>query len=62
MGRSEEAIAFFKKSAEISPRFSDAYYNLALEYFFKKQYAPAILYCDKAASLGYEVPRRLRDP
>ena len=56
MRKNEEAIGAYLKAIEKNPNYADAYLNLSLIYFHKKDYALAIKYCDKAAELGCKVP------
>jgi protein O-mannosyl-transferase len=52
-GKEDEAIALFKKAIEANPGYAPGYNNLAVAYYYKGQYEPALGYCDKAKSLGY---------
>ncbi|MHB8231854.1 MAG: tetratricopeptide repeat protein [bacterium] len=47
-GREGGAIKNFKNAVRINPQFSDAYYNLAIIYMKRKDYAPAKSFLKKA--------------
>ena len=57
MGKNDEAITHFKKAIEVDPAYALAYNNLAVIYYYNKQYRLAIEYCDKAKALGFSNPR-----
>ena len=42
----------YKKAIIINPNYGKAHERLATLYYYKKEYAFAIEYCDKAAELG----------
>lgn len=61
IGKTDDAIAAYRKAIEINPYYADAYVNLSITYFERKEYARAIAACDKARALGYAVdPRFLK--
>ena len=41
------------------PKLAVAHNNIAVAYYYQKQYALAIRHCDKAIELGYQVPPKL---
>ncbi len=55
-GLLKEAVGMLKKAVEINPTYASAHFNLAVAYFQKKEYVLSIQHCDKAVSLGYQVP------
>jgi len=48
-----------KQVVAINPKYGDAYFNLALAYYYKKDAPSASVYARKALDLGYEVDPRL---
>ena len=40
---------------EIDPALPEAYNNLAVAYYYARQYDLAVVYCDKARAVGYPV-------
>ncbi|KJJ84951.1 transmembrane and TPR repeat-containing protein 1 [Candidatus Omnitrophus magneticus] len=58
IGNKELAVFSFKKALEFSSRDPRPYFNLAVFYYTEKNFLLAREYCDKAVSLGYNVPPR----
>lgn len=50
-----EVIKANQEALEVAPDFPIAHNNLAVAYLEKEDYAQAIVHCDKALALGYEV-------
>lgn len=59
-GLVDESIKANLEAVEIMPEFPIAHNNLAVGYLEKKDYAKAIYHCDKAVSLGFDVPEALK--
>jgi Tfp pilus assembly protein PilF len=59
MGNYKESITLYKKTLEIAPNLGVAHNNLAVAYYFEKQYDLAVKHCDKALNLGYKVTPKL---
>jgi tetratricopeptide (TPR) repeat protein len=55
MGRYKDAVGLFTEILTIRPDFALAYNNLAVAYYYLKQYDLAVDNCDKALTLGYQV-------
>ena len=53
-GLMDRAIETRKKALAIDPYDAVAHYHIAVEYYFKREYALAIEHCDRAISLGYK--------
>jgi len=58
-GRYNEAEVLYKRELDLNPQIVAAYNNLALVYYYKKQYDLAVRYCNKAIEFGYKVEPRL---
>ncbi|MDD9301585.1 MAG: tetratricopeptide repeat protein [Desulfobacter sp.] len=54
-GLVEEGIKANLEALEVQPQFPIAHNNLAVAYLQNKDYEKAILHCDKAVELGFEV-------
>lgn len=55
-GNSKAAIQILTEAMLVDDKHAPACYNLAAAYFYEKDYALAIKYCDQALSLGYSIP------
>lgn len=60
-GLVEEGIKANLEALEVEPNFPVAHNNLAVAYLEKEEFAKAIVHCDKALALGYEVPSKLQE-
>ena len=62
-GMLDEAITEYKRAIEINPKYAQAHinFNLAITYYYKKEYSLAIKHCDRAIELGWEVSPELLD-
>jgi tetratricopeptide (TPR) repeat protein len=58
-GRLEEAIEEYEKALTINPTYGEIHYNLSILYYDRKNYKLALLHCDRAQELGFEVPSQL---
>ena len=58
-GMLQEAIEEYKKAITTNPNSGEVYYNLSIVYYDKQDYKLAILHCDRAQELGFEVPSQL---
>lgn len=56
-GLVKESIEANKKAVKIAPNFPIAHNNLAVAYIELKDFKKALEHCDKAISLGYEMPQ-----
>jgi protein O-mannosyl-transferase len=54
-GRYKDAVVLFREILRAKPDFALAYNNLAVAYYYLKQYDLAAENCDKAKALGYSV-------
>jgi tetratricopeptide (TPR) repeat protein len=54
-GRVKDSIETNLKALKLDPDFAVAHNNLALAYMENKEFDKAVMHCDKAVSLGYEV-------
>jgi protein O-mannosyl-transferase len=54
-GKYKDAVILFIQVLKIRPDFALAYNNLAVAYYYLKQYDLAVKNCDKAITLGYSV-------
>jgi len=57
--RLDEAIAEYKRTLTINPNHAKAHCNLGTAYYHKMKYKLAIVHCNKAAELGYNVNPKL---
>jgi len=55
LGRYKEAIQQYQKALELNPNYFLAQNNIAVMYYYEKQYTLAIKHADQALKLGYEV-------
>jgi tetratricopeptide (TPR) repeat protein len=55
IGKYENSIALLEKVISVNPRLALAHNNLAVAYYYNKNYKLAILHCDEATRLGYVV-------
>jgi len=55
MGKTDEATVFFERIVTLNPDDGGVYNNLAIAYYFNKEYGQAVKNCDKAIEMGYEV-------
>lgn len=53
LGRSDEALEQFSEAVKLEPENGTINYNLGLAYFQKKDYDNALIYAQKAESLGF---------
>ncbi len=60
-GLYEEGIKANLQAVKIQPEFPIAHNNLAVGYLETGEYAKAIEHCDRAESLGYEVPGAMKN-
>lgn len=62
-GMTDAAITEYERAVAIDPDVSGKVYNnLAVLYYFEKEYDLAIQYCERADELGYKVhPKVLED-
>ena len=60
-GLVQEGIQANLQAIEVIPEFPVAHNNLAVAYLEIQDYEKAILHCDKAVSLGFEVAQQLLD-
>ncbi|MCK9432043.1 MAG: tetratricopeptide repeat protein [Candidatus Omnitrophica bacterium] len=60
-GKTGEAILWLKKALKLDPRLAVAHHNLALAYFYARDYNLAVEHSDRAASLGYAVSPKLKE-
>lgn len=51
----KDAMTEYLRALAISPEHGRTHYNLAVAYYRKGEYAMAIVHCDKAGALGYEM-------
>jgi len=58
-GRLEEAIEEYEKALTINPTSGEVHYNLSIVYYAKNNYKLALLHCDRAQELGFEVSSQL---
>ena len=56
-----EGIKANLEALAVEPKFPIAHNNLAVAYLENKEYDKAILHCDEAVSLGFEVAPALLD-
>ena len=54
-GQYDKGIYYYNKAIEIAPKFSVAYNNRAIGYYYKKEYEKAWDDVHKAQNMGYEV-------
>jgi len=59
IGKYEYSIALLEKVLLVNPRLALAHNNLAVAYYYNKNYKLAILHCDKAIESGYNVSPRI---
>lgn len=59
IGKMKPAIQALKKSVEMEPVLGLAHNNLAVAYFYDKNYDLALEHCDKAIEYGYKVDPKL---
>ena len=52
MDREDAAIDMFQKALVLDDNCAMAHANLAVAYFFKKEYGPAVRHCERAEALG----------
>jgi len=57
LGRYQQAVFAFNKAIALEPQ-AGSYYNLALVYFYQKEYKQAVNYCDKALEMGFKADTR----
>ena len=55
-GNVDEAISFFSKAIEVSPRSGEAHYYRGLAYYLKKEYDKSWEDIHEAQALGYNLP------
>ena len=55
IGENKEAIPLLKKALEINPHYALAHFNLSFAYFKEREYGLAVMHCDEARNLGYDV-------
>lgn len=58
-GRLEQAIQEYEKVLALNPAYGEAHHNLSIIYYEKKNYKLAVLHCDRAQELGFEVSSEL---
>jgi len=61
IGKFDQAVALFKEALTFSPQSALVHNNLAVAYYYNKQYDLALRCCDKASALGYKVEPRFLD-
>lgn len=49
----QNQMAAYKKVLNINPQNAAAYYNVAIAYYNRQEFALARKYCQKAVDLGY---------
>ncbi len=59
IGKTKSAIYWFKKTLELDPDLAVAHHNLALAYYYAKDYSLAVKHSDQASRLGYAVSPKL---
>ncbi len=59
IGKNKDAIIWLKKALATDPKLAVAHNNIAVAYYYQKQYNLALRHCDKAIELGYQVPPKL---
>lgn len=59
-GLVDESIKANLEAVSIMPEFPVAHNNLAVGYLEKGEYDKAVYHCDKAISLGFDVPEKLK--
>jgi tetratricopeptide (TPR) repeat protein len=59
-GRIDDAIEANLKALNVEPNFAIAHNNLTIAYLEKGDRESAITHCDKAVSLGYDVPEQIK--
>ena len=60
-GRVADCIETNLKALKLDENFAVAHNNLVIAYIENQEYDKAIIHCDKALSLGYEVAKELID-
>jgi tetratricopeptide (TPR) repeat protein len=58
-GMLDESISEYKQAIIIKPDYANAHNDLAVSYYYKGNYKLAMIHCDKAVELGYNVHPKL---
>jgi protein O-mannosyl-transferase len=61
LGQTKTAVSWFLKALKLDPALAVAHNNLALAYYYQKQYPLALKHSDEAIRLGYPVSADLKN-
>ena len=60
-GKYKKAIELFRKALQTNPNVAVFHNNIAVAYYFDRNYDLAVKHCDRAVQLGYSVELKLLD-